>query len=172
MLIGLWVHIAGGRGYKEIRACPVVQVCGVVSIRIVTVHKTLQKIGNEYKLCVNPNIPCLKKCTNHQVKAPTMALRPLWSFNQLAVFIFFLSFATRKNKTETKHVPIKYNGYVFLLFGVSFVSLLELNLDENSWLHSLYFSCVCVKAVAWKLSLNLWKIYKNNNFNNNKKENK
>lgn len=53
------MHIAGGRGYKEIRACPVVQVCGVVSIRIVTVHKTLQKIGNEYKLCVNPNIPCL-----------------------------------------------------------------------------------------------------------------
>lgn len=73
------MHIAGGRGYKEIRACPVVQVCGVVSIRIVTVHKTLQKIGNEYKLCVNPNIPCLKKCTNHQVKVSTN-LQYLFSF--------------------------------------------------------------------------------------------
>lgn len=95
------MHIAGGRGYKEIRACPVVQVCGVVSIRIITVHKTLQKIGNEYKLCVNPNIPCFKKMHKPSGKSTndgTINKKKTFIKFQPTCSIYFLSFFCNMKK--------------------------------------------------------------------------
>lgn len=90
------MHIAGGRGYKEIRACPVVQVCGVVSIRIVTVHKTLQKIGNEYKLCKS-KYSLFKKMHKPSGKSTNDGTKTFMKF-QPTCSIYFLSFFCNKKK--------------------------------------------------------------------------